>query len=207
MLTQRPALNTRIPETSELRVGVAYFPTSRFLASFDIIRTSGYRAKQNQNEVSSLGSRVTYTITDSEVRELTRVATTNFATGMEYYIADTFSVLAGFYTNEPNTKPISWTESAVDLFLQNQFGNQIQASSGDATVRYRLPRSGTDPRNEYSRNRGISLGFSWVTSKSSVSVTYIREVGTGNSRIDANSLSQRFEYEANSIYIMVSSKN
>lgn len=207
VLTQRPALNTRIPETSELRVGVAYFPTSRFLASFDIIRTSGYRAKQNQNEVSSLGSRVTYTIADSEVRELTRVATTNFATGMEYYIADTFSVLAGFYTNEPNTKPISWTESAVDLFLQNQFGNQIQASSGDATVRYRLPRSGTDPRNEYSRNRGISLGFSWVTSKSSVSVTYIREVGTGNSRIDANSLSQRFEYEANSIYIMVSSKN
>lgn len=207
VLTQKPVLTTSIPQTSELRLGIAFFPTSRFLASFDIIRTSGYKFKRNQDEVSSLGSRTTYTLTDREVRELTRVPTTNFAAGMEYYVADTFSVLAGLYTNEPNTKPISWTESAVDLYLQNNFGNQVSASSGDATLRYKAARSGTDPRNEYSRNRGLSLGFSWVTSKSSVSVTYIREVGNGNSRIDANSLSQTFEYSASSLYIMVSSRN
>ncbi|TGM62582.1 transporter, Ompp1/FadL/TodX family protein [Leptospira meyeri] len=207
VLTQKPKLTTSIPQTSELRFGVAFFPTSRFLASFDMIYTTGYKSRRNQDEISAFGRRVTYTINDTEIRELTRASTTNFAAGMEYYLADTFSVLAGIYTNEPNTKPISWTESAVDLYLQNTYGNQVQMNSGDASVIYKVARSGTNPRNEYSRNKGLSLGFSWVTSKSSVSVTYIREVGYGNSRIDPNSLSQSFEYSAHSVYIMVSSRN
>lgn len=207
VLNQRPKLITSIPQTSEMRFGIAYFPTSRFLASFDMIYTTGYKSRRNQDEISALGRRVTYTINDTEIRELTRVSTTNFAAGMEYYLADTFSVLAGIYTNEPNTKPISWTESAVDLYLQNAYGNQVQVNSGDASLIYKVARSGTNPRNEYSRNKGLSLGFSWVTSKSSVSVTYIREVGNGNSRIDPNSLSQSFEYSAHSVYIMVSSRN
>lgn len=207
VLTQRPKLTTSIPQTSELRFGVAFFPTSRFLASFDMIHTTGYKSRRNQDEISSVGRRVTYTVNDTEIRELSRVSTTNFAAGMEYYLADTFSVLGGIYTNEPNTKPISWTESAVDLYLQNTFGNQVQANSGDSTLIYKVARSGTNPRNEYSRNKGLSLGFSWVTSKSSISVTYIREVGYGNSRIDPNSLAQSFEYSAHSIYLMVSSRN
>ncbi|MBL0956178.1 MAG: outer membrane protein transport protein [Leptospira sp.] len=207
VLTQKPKLVTSIPQTQEMRFGVAFFPTARFLASFDMIHTSGYKVRRNQDEISTFGRRVTYTINDTEVRELTRYSTTNFAAGMEYYLADTFSVLGGIYTNEPNTKPISWTESAVDLYLQNTFGNQVTATSGDASLIYKVARSGTNPRNEYSRNKGFSLGFSWVTSKSSVSVTYIRETGYGNSRIDPNSLAQSFEYMAQSIYIMVSSRN
>ncbi|TGL99717.1 OmpP1/FadL family transporter [Leptospira jelokensis] len=207
VLTQKPKLITSIPQTSEMRFGVAFFPTARFLASFDMIHTSGYKIRRNQDEISTLGRRVTYTINDTEVRELTRISTTNFAAGMEYYLADTFAVLGGIYTNEPNTKPISWTESAVDLYLQNTFGNQVSQSSGETSVVYKVARSGTNPRNEYSRNRGLSLGFSWVTSKSSVSVTYIRELGYGTSRIDPNSLAQSFEYSAHSIYIMVSSRN
>ncbi len=207
VLTNKPKLTTAIPQTSEIRWGVAFFPTSRFLAAFDIIHTTGYKMKRNQDEFSRSGNRLTYTTTDSEVRELTRSATTNFALGMEYYIMDTFSILGGIYTNEPNTKKISWTESATDLYLQTAFANQLSRTIGDNSIAYRLPRSGTDPRNEYSRNRGISLGFSWVTSKSSLSVTYIREIGSGNSRIDPNSLSQSFEYSAHSIYVMVSSRN
>ncbi|MCZ8154498.1 MAG: transporter, Ompp1/FadL/TodX family protein [Leptospira sp.] len=206
-LVQKPKLTSSIPQTTEIRWGAAFFPTSRFLTSFDVIYTSGYKVKQSQDEFSRRGTRNTFTMTDSELRELTRTSTTNFAFGMEYYLMDTFAILAGVYTNEPNTKPISWTQSAVDLYLQNTFANQIQATSGDNTFVYKVARSGTDPRNEYSRNRGLSLGFSWATSKSSVSVTFIREVGQGNSRIDPNSLSQSFEYSAHSLYIMVSSRN
>ena len=207
VLTNKPKLTTAIPQTSEIRWGVAFFPTARFLASFDIIHTTGYKKRRNQDELSGSGSRITYTTTDTEIRELTRSATTNFALGMEYYLMDTFSVLAGIYTNEPNTKKVSWAQSAADLYLQTAVANQISATSGENSIVYRIPRSGTDPRNEYSRNRGISLGFSWVTSKSSLSVTYIREVGSGNSRIDPNSLSQSFEYSAHSVYVMVSSRN
>ncbi|TGN19659.1 OmpP1/FadL family transporter [Leptospira idonii] len=206
-ITQKPKLIGSIPQTTEIRWGVAYFPTSRLLAAFDMIYTSGYKMSRSQDEVSYLGRRATYTVNDREVRELTREATLNFAGGMEYYVMDTFSVRAGFFTNEPNTKPISWTQSAVDLYLQSAFNNQVAATSGDTTLVYKNARSGTDPRNEYSRNRGLSLGVSWVTSKSALSLTYIREVGSGNSRIDPNSLSQSFEYSAHSLYIMVSSRN
>jgi long-chain fatty acid transport protein len=207
VITQKPKLTTGIPQTTEIRWGAAFFPTARFLASFDIIYSSGYKTRRNQDEFSRNGNRLVYSTTDTEVRELTRSSTMNLAAGVEYYLMDTFSILGGIYTNEPNTKPISWTQSAVDLYLQNTFANQISATSGNNSIVYNYARSGTDPRNEYSRNRGLSLGFSWVTSKSSVSVTYIRETGHGNSRIDPNSLSQSFEYSAHSVYIMVSSRN
>ncbi|GBF51858.1 transporter, Ompp1/FadL/TodX family [Leptospira ryugenii] len=206
-ITSRPKMITSIPETTELRAGVAYFPSSRFLASFDIIHTSGYKKFRSQDQVSVRGNRVTYALNDQEIRELTRFATTNFAFGMEYYLADTFSVLGGIFTNEPNTKPISWTDSAIDLYLQSVIGNQLRAGNENTSLVYNIARTGTDPRNEYSKNRGFSIGFSWQTSKSSLSVTLIQENGRGNSRIDPNSLSQAFEYSAQSIYIMVSSKN
>ncbi|BDA80806.1 hypothetical protein LPTSP3_g37360 [Leptospira kobayashii] len=207
VVTQKPKLVSSIPQTTEIRWGAAFFPTSRFLASFDVIYTSGYRTNRSQDEISRSGNKFTYTLNDTEVRELTRVSTINYAAGMEYYLMDTFSVLAGVFTNEPNTKPISWTESAVDLYLQNLYNNQLSASSGENSLVYKYPRSGTNTRNEYSRNRGLSLGFSWVNAKSSISLTFIREVGSGNSRIDPSSLSQSFEYSAHSVYIMVSSRN
>lgn len=206
-IVKRPNLNSAIPQTTELRLGMAFFPTSRFLASFDTIYTSGFKAFGNQDSYSINGNKFTYFKNNNEIRELTRTATLNFALGMEYYLAETFSILGGIYTNEPNNKPISWTESAIDLALQNSIGNQVSTTSSNNTLTYQLPRSGTNPRNEYSRNRGFSLGISWVTSKSSVSVTYIHESGRGNSRIDSNSLAQQFEYSADNIYIMVSAKN
>ncbi len=207
VISKRPNLVSSIPETSEIRFGTAFFPTSRFLVSFDTIYHSGYKKRSNQDTIRVLGSRVNYIVQDSEIRELTRVSTLNFAYGMEYYIADTFSILLGGFTNEPNTKPISWTESAFDIALQNSIQNQFALTSGDNSLTYQLARSGTNPRNEYSRNRGFSLGCSWLTSKSSISLTYIREFGFGNSRIDPNSLSQSFEYSAHSLYVMVSSRN
>ncbi|MDF3818338.1 transporter, Ompp1/FadL/TodX family protein [Leptospira sp. 96542] len=206
-LIQKPNLVTSIPQTSEFRWGIAYFPTSRILASFDIIHTSGYKVHKNQDEMSLRGNRLTLTTTNSEIRELTRIATTNFAYGMEYYLADNFAILGGIFTNEPNTKPVSWTESAVDLYLQNTFANKNSLNSDNVSLVYKAARSGTNPRNEYSRNRGLSLGFTWATSKSSLSITYTREIGSGNSRIDPNSLSQSFEYSSHAVYLMVSSKN
>ncbi len=206
-ITRKPNLNASIPQLTELRLGVAFFPTSRFLASFDTIYTGGYKAFRDQTEFSVFGTRYTTTFTDREIRELTRVSTLNFALGMEYYIAETFSILAGVYTNEPNTKPISWTESAIDVALQNSFGNSLSSTQDNNTYTYSLARSGTNPRNEYSRNRGFSLGLSWVNAKSSVSLIYIKESGFGNSRIDPNTFSQPFEYNSNVVYVMVSSRN
>lgn len=205
--TVRPKLNSRIPETTEMRVGFAYFPTSRLMTSFDTIYTSGFKRAGDQTSLRFQGTRNNLVFTENDIRELTRVSTLNFALGVEYYLADTFAVLLGGYTNEPNSKPISWTESAFDLSLQNAIGNEIRSSSGNSTLTYGIERSGTNPRNEHSRNRGLSFGISWVTSKSSLSLTYIREVGYGNSRIDSNALAQSFEYQAQSLYIMVSSRN
>ena len=204
---KRPNLNSSIPQTTEVRLGLAFFPTSRFLTSFDTIYTSGYKTFRNQDTFSSLGNSISYSTNNGEVRELTRRSTVNFAAGMEYYIAETFAILGGVFTNEPNSKPISWAESAVDLALQNSISNQFSTTSGNNTIIYQLPRSGTNPRNEYSRNRGFSLGMSWVTSKSSFSLTYIHEQGRGMSRIDPNSLAQSFEYKSDGLYIMVSSRN
>jgi hypothetical protein len=207
IISQKPKLIGSIPETTELRFGTAYFPSSKLLASFDIIYTSGFKSFREQNEIQSQGARWNYIVNDKEIRELTRISTLNFAFGTEYYLADTFAISAGFYTNNANTKPISWTESAIDLGLQNYNSNQLKATSGNGSITYQIPRSGTNPRNEYSNNRGISLGISWVTSKSSISLTYIKEIGKGNSRIDPNSLSQAFEYNAQTLYVMVSSRN
>ena len=204
---KRPNLNSYIPQTTEVRVGFAYFPSSRMLASFDTIYTSGYKFYDNQDTYSLLGNKFNYTAYNREVRELTRTATLNFAAGIEYYLAETFAVLGGVFTNEPNTKPISWTESAIDLAIQNYNQNLISRTSGNNTFAYQLPRSGTNPRNEYSRNRGFSFGVSWVTSKSSLSITYIHEYGKGMSRIDPNSLAQPFGYNSEGLYIMVSSRN
>ncbi|NCN09565.1 MAG: transporter, Ompp1/FadL/TodX family protein [Leptospira sp.] len=207
VITNKPKLNSSIPETSEVRLGAAIFPNSKFLASFDMIYTTGFKSFKNQDEIQVFGNRTNYIVNDKENRELTRVSTLNFATGVEYYLVDTFAISGGIFTNNANTKPISWTESAIDLGLQNSFSNQIQLSNGNNSITYRNPRSGTNPRNEHSNNRGISLGVSWVTAKSSISLTYIREIGRGNSRIDPNSLSQAFEYKSETIYIMISSRN
>jgi hypothetical protein len=207
VLSSKPKLVASIPETTEFRVGTAIFPTSKLLASFDIIYTSGYKQFREQNELKLSGGRFNYIVNDREIRELTRMKTINFAFGTEYYLADTFAISGGFFTNNSNAKPISWLESAVDLAIQNMNSNQVVTSSGNGSIVYQIPRSGTNPRNEYSNNRGFSFGMSWVTAKSSVSLTYIREIGRGQSRIDANSLSQKFEYNAQTLYVMVSSRN
>ncbi|WCL48128.1 OmpP1/FadL family transporter [Leptospira sp. GIMC2001] len=207
VISSKPKLIGSIPETTELRLGAAFFPSSKLLASFDIIYTTGFKTFRDQNEFQVSGSRINYIVNDREIRELTRVKTINFAFGTEYYLADTFAVSCGFFTNDSNTKPISWTDSAIDLGLQAYNSNQLRATQGNASLTYQIPRSGTNPRNEYSNNRGISLGMSWVTAKSSISLTYIREFGKGNSRIDPNSLSQSFEYSAQTLYVMVSSRN
>lgn len=203
----RPRLVTSIPEITELRGGIAFFPTNKFLASFEMMYTSGFKSFRSQDELSLTQASVNYTIHDKEIRELTRISTINYAAGFEYFLADSFSISSGLFTNEPNVKPVSWLESSIDLAIQNQTGNQLKSTSGGASVTYQNPRSGTDPRNEYSRNRGISLGMSWVNAKSSISLTYIRELGKGNSRIDPNSLSQSFEYSSHTFYVMVSSRN
>ncbi|MBK9499198.1 MAG: hypothetical protein IPO06_07505 [Leptospiraceae bacterium] len=45
------ALNGRIPETTEVRTGIAVFPTKKFMAAFDTIYTSGFSRNSNQNDI------------------------------------------------------------------------------------------------------------------------------------------------------------
>ncbi len=202
-----PTPTGRVPETYELRTGVAYFPTKQLLAAFDVIHTAGYSRSQDNTEITLSPTRTLIGLTDSDNLELRRYATTNIAAGIEYYITDFLSARFGFFTNNANSKPMSWENAAISAALKNQGASQTVFSQGGTAVNVRLPGLRDDPRNEYVNTRGLSLGFSISTAKASIGFNIVKEFGTGVSQIDATRLSQSMTYDSTSLYVVVSSRN
>ncbi|MBP7281070.1 MAG: outer membrane protein transport protein [Leptospiraceae bacterium] len=202
------ALNGRIPETTEIRAGIAVFPTKKFMAAFDTIYTSGFKRNADQTELYLFGgSSNELVIRDSDVQELRRYATYNFALGMEYFLTDNFSVRGGAFTNNSNSKNISWLRTALESANREINDRELVAQTADGSVYYQISSLRAPVRNEYVNLIGYSLGFSWSTSRASLGLTIVREAGRGGSQIDSTRPSQQMSYESTAIYVIVSSKN
>ncbi len=206
-LYKGPTPTGRVPETFELRSGVAYFPSKKLLTAFDVIHTTGYSKSQDNSEVTFSPTRTLIGLTDSDNLELRRYATTNFAAGLEYYLTDFLSMRFGYFTNNANSKPLSWENAAVSAAIKNQGAAETIFNQGGTTVNLTLPGLRNDPRNEYVNTRGLSLGFSISTAKASIGFNVVKEIGTGVSQIDPTRPSQTLTYDSTSLYVVVSSRN
>ncbi|MCB1158351.1 MAG: transporter, Ompp1/FadL/TodX family protein, partial [Leptospiraceae bacterium] len=197
-----------IPQNNEFRAGVASFLTRDFMMAFDIIHSEGYVKKQNQIELAFQGPKTKVTWNNPEIQELTLKPTTNFAFGMEYYLTTNLALLGGVFTNYSNAKEVKWEESAFQLAGKALLGSEYSSkASEDLTLAYAYPEFRNNPRKEFVNNLGYSVGISFASAKASISLTLIREKGLGQSRIDYNSLSQQFQYNSTSIYLVASSRN
>ncbi|HRG46521.1 MAG TPA: outer membrane protein transport protein [Leptospiraceae bacterium] len=202
------ALNGRLPETTEVRTGIAVFPTKKFMAAFDTIYTSGFSRNSNQNDIFLFGgSKNQYIIKDSDVQELKRYTTWNFALGLEYFLTDNFSLRGGVFTNNANSKNINWLKTAVESANRSVSDSEVIAQTPNGTVNYQLSSLRAPVRNEYVNLIGYSLGFSWSTSRASLGLTIVRESGRGGSQLDSNRPSQSMLYDSTAVYVTVSSKN
>jgi hypothetical protein len=203
------ALNGRIPETSEIRTGIAFFPTKKLMAAFDTIYTTGFKRNSNQNELYLLGGRNNeLVIKDSDIQELRRYATMNFALGIEYYLTDNFSIRAGSFTNNASSKNISWIRTAVEAANRDAGSDRETISqTQNGIISYQLSSLRTPVRNEYVNLMGYTLGFSWTTSRASIGLTIVKESGKGGSQLDGTRPSQQMSYDSTAIYVTVSSKN
>ncbi|HMW03872.1 MAG TPA: outer membrane protein transport protein [Leptospiraceae bacterium] len=202
-------LNGRIPEVTEVRTGIAVFPTKKLMAAFDTIYTSGYQRGMNQNDFYFLGGSANqYTIRDTDVRELRRYATLNFAFGLEYFLTDNFAIRAGLFTNNANSKDISWVRSAIEGANRDLGSDaEVVAQTPNGVINYQIPALRSPTRNEYVNLKGYSLGFSWSTSRASIGLSVVKEVGKGGSQLDETRPSQQMTYDSTAIYVIVSSKN
>ncbi len=201
-------LNSRIPETSEIRAGVAFFPTKKLMAAFDIIHTTGYSRQQNQNELILGGGRAnTLVLNSNDVQELRRYATNNFAFGLEYFLNDNFAIRVGTFTNMANSKKISWIQSVVESANREINPVETLARTNNGVVQYKIGSLRDPVRNEHVDLIGGSLGFSWSTSKASLGITVIKEYGRGSSQLDATRPIQQLVYDSTAIYVIVSSKS
>jgi hypothetical protein len=197
----------RTPENFELRTGVAYFPSKKLMAAFDVIYTSGYNYSQSNNTIFADSSRVIIDLEGSENLELKRYATRNYAIGFEYYLTDYLSTRLGFFTNNANTKPLTWTNSALAAANKTLGASEPIYNRDGVAVNYKLPSLRDDPRNEYINTKGISIGFSFSTAKASIGLNLVKEFGRGVSQIDTTRPLQSATYDSTAIYIVVSSRN
>lgn len=202
-----PSQTGYIPETTELRGGIALFPTKRLMIAGDLIYTSGYKRLSNQNYLTRFtDNTIQYTLNDKEIQELTRYSTLNFAGGVEYFASDNIVFRLGGFTNNANSKENSWLRSALEA--QNRIIGSYEnvLTSGNVNVRYLIPAFRSNVRNEYVNTIGYTFGFSWSTAKASLGITFIKEYGKGSSQLDDTRPSQQLIYNSTAFYVVVSSR-
>ena len=96
----------QIPQVSEVRFGWAYFSSKKFTISSDLIYTSGYKMKiQNNTYDTRLG---VIGISDPYANDLRRNQTLNYSIGIEYFILDNIVLRFGHFTNKSNNHEIHW---------------------------------------------------------------------------------------------------
>ena len=202
-----PAYTGRVPETYELRLGGAFFPTKKLMIATDLIYTSGYSFKKNNTEVITSPSANIIILTDKDDLELKRYQTWNIATGVEYFLTDFLALRLGVYTNNANTKKIDWMTSALQAYNRAAGDTETIASSGGNSVQFRIPTLRDNPRNEYVNTMGYSFGFSFATAKAALSLSIIKEHGKGAAQLDSMRPAQQLTYDASSIYLVITSRS
>ncbi|MCP5497775.1 MAG: transporter, Ompp1/FadL/TodX family protein [Leptospiraceae bacterium] len=199
-----PPETNKIPETIEVRTGFAYFYSPKFLFSSDLIYTSGYTKIENRDRYEL--SNPSIFLYDNNNQELSRESTMNFAFGLEYYLKEKFAIRFGYFTNFANSKEIKWLASAIQSYLAANQRNYGIISYDNPYVYY-IPSSLNPPlRFEYVNNQGFSFGMSWVTSSSSITLTYVIEKGKGSSHINSELPSQPLIYNSSSLYLIATSR-
>lgn len=202
-----PPRSGKVPETTEIRTGAAFFPNRKIMAAFDLIYTGGYSQKISNTElIVSPGSTVV-SLTDSENLELKRYSTLNYAMGTEIYITEFMSIRLGTFSNLSNSKPLNWGTTALSAINKGLGDSETIFSNNTLSVNYKIPTLRENPRNEYVNNIGYSFGFSFSTAKASIGLNIMKEVGRGVSQIDSTRPLQSMSYDSSSIYIIVSSRN
>lgn len=97
---------------TEIRAGVAWFPSSTLLWTFDTIHNTKADGGQDQYD---------------------RLAVTNFATGVEYYITPSIPLRTGFFTNYDARPEVDSGKSAqadhIDYMGYSVFGGWVQPNS------------------------------------------------------------------------------
>ncbi len=199
-----------VPETTEARAGIAWIAGKRTLMSADIIRTSGYRLRQDRTQID-LTNRITY-INSDNIAEIRRQATTNLAAGIEQYVSDRLFLAAGFFTNASNHAERPWLESALAAAGRNfnngstfQNGNIVIPSRG-GFLAYRIPLFADTERFESVDTRGLTLGLGWSDEKSSVTLTFTREWGRGSAQIDASQAAAPLKVESRGFMIVAGTR-
>lgn len=209
-----PKFSANIPQITEIRLGLAWFPSAKFLAAFDAIYTDGYKTKVDQTRYFFSGLSMPYILFSNNVdEELYRTDTLNLAFGLEYFFKENFSLRAGIFTNQANTPRIEWIDSILqsitnDVFDEEEYLN-LDLNTTQTTLYY-VPNIGNlfgkKRRSEHINNIGYSLGISWNLSRASFNLSLVYEYGKGNSINQFLRIMESAKYESLSIYFAVSSK-
>ncbi|MBP7282955.1 MAG: hypothetical protein KBA66_15335 [Leptospiraceae bacterium] len=189
----------QIPQVSEVRFGWAYFSSKKFTISSDLIYTSGYKMKiQNNTYDTRLG---VIGISDPYANDLRRNQTLNYSIGIEYFILDNIVLRFGHFTNKSNNHEIHWREAAFFA----QYRENSRASSNVAladNINYTLP----EKRNQYINLTGYSFGIGLENARNSISLTVIIQNGKGIATIDRNQLPTTSVHRENTIYLSGSTR-
>ncbi|MCB1190577.1 MAG: hypothetical protein H7A23_20020 [Leptospiraceae bacterium] len=209
-----PVFSAETPKINEYRIGIAWFPNSKFLMAFDTVYTDGYRRSQDQTRYFYSGSSIKHVIlTENENSELYRSPTLNLAFGLEYFPKETLSLRGGVFTNRANTKKIKWADTllinSISNFGEDSILNLANTSNQQVSILY-VPQIGElfgeKSRGEYINTIGYCLGISWNLPSASFNLSVVYEHGKGNSKIENSNPLQTVIYEAVSMYLAVSSK-
>jgi long-chain fatty acid transport protein len=201
----RPQLNGGIPETTEARFGTAFFPSQKLLIAADLIYTSGFSKKQDQTAIDPINNVVK--LFGREIDRLHLEPTLNYAIGLEYYITEYLAIRLGHFSNNTNTKQIKRQEYAGRVLGNGLNGGEnINIKVNDTQVLIQSPLlSTTGNRTEHANLLGYTLGLSYETSKTTISLTFSNQNGSGLATL-GGSLPVRYVYNNNTVYLSTTVK-
>jgi len=190
-------LSSKIPETTEIRSGWAFFPTKRFTVTMDGIYTSGYKLYLNQSKYNLSSQSFTYA--DPYTNEYNRNQTLNYAMGLEYYITENIVIRLGHFTNNSNNRKVSWLEAAALAIGRNTTGANATL---DSKTQFELPVY----RELLVNLIGYSCGLGYETSSTTISVAVTHQSGKGLGLADSFQLPSRAYLNDTTVYLTGGSK-
>jgi hypothetical protein len=188
-----------VPQVSEIRFGWAYFISKKFTISSDVIYTSGYKLKLQNNtyntQTGSIG------LSDPYVNDLRRNQTLNYSLGFEYFVLDNLVLRFGHFTNKSNNEEIPWLEAALyAAYRNNSRANSSLNLANNLT--YNLP----EKREQFINLTGYSFGIGLENARNSISLTIMIQNGKGIGTIDRNQLPTTSIYRENTAYLSGSTR-
>ena len=170
-------LTATIPQTSELRMGIAYFLSHKVLFSFDYIKISGYSKKKNQYEFITYEDIPQFIYYGNKEYETYRKPTENFAVGTELDILPFLTLRMGFFTNFSSNQKRGWIESMVETVVRQEIIPLGIAEDKNLSVLYFPTKLIRPYYADYSSPKGYTLGISFTGTAAVFTFTHIREIG------------------------------